>query len=414
LVIHYFFPPLGGAGVPRILKFVKYLPEFGWDVAVVTCSTDVRWYAPRDERQLSEVPATVRVIRSGELPIAPVRRKLGNVFARLHLARASAYAAWPDETIGWLPFAAAAAHRHTQRWRPDVILSSSYPYTSHVAALVASRLSGVPWVADFRDPWSLNAQPAAQPRPLPQLNVRAEGALVARADRIVLADEHWELVGLRADDRRRVVIENGVDEADFPAAPERGVQTPTDRFRLTYVGSLYGTRDAAPVFASIARLARDGVIDAERFEVAIVGNVWLGSVEPDAGPIRVVRTGYVDHGRAIREMCSATALLFYAPANTWAPSGKIFEYLVSGRPILAVGRRDNLACELVSQLQAGSTAEPDDPSGIDRAITELYSRWSAGELAIGQDVRTQTLARFSRRRLTADLARVLEDVSEER
>jgi glycosyltransferase involved in cell wall biosynthesis len=411
LIVHYFFPPLGGAGVPRILKFVKYLPELGWDVAVVTSSADVRWYAPRDERSLSEVPPTVRVIRVGEIPITPARRRVENVLRRLRLEKVGAYAAWPDETIGWLPFAAAAAHRAARRWRPDVIMSSSYPYTAHAVALVASRLNGVPWVADFRDPWSRNAQPVSQPAPLPRLNVRAERALVRRAGRLVLADEHWDLVGLEDDDPRRVVIENGVDEADFPLTHDVMRAVPTDCFRLAYVGSLYGTRDAAPVFQSIARLASNGVIDPERFEVAIVGNVWLGSKKIDAGSIRVEHIGYVDHSRAVREMCSATALLFYAPPTTWAPSGKIFEYLLSGRPILAVARADNLAYELVDELRAGRTAEPGDPAGIDRAIEELYRLWSTGSLTVGPEVRERTLARFSRRHLTAKLAHVLDQVS---
>ena len=408
LVIHYFLPPLGGAGVPRILKFVKYLPELGWEVAVVTSSTRVRWYGPHDEGLLTEIPAAVRVIRAGELPIAPIRRRLIGNLQRLRVASLGSYIAWPDETVGWLPFAMAAAHRTARRWRPDVVLSSSYPYTSHLVALAVSRSMGVPWIADFRDPWTLNPQGDRPPRPLPQLNAWAERALARRADRLVVVDERLELVGVGSHDPRRVIIPNGVDETDFEVRAADGAHPPTGRFRLTYVGSLYGTRDAEPVFQAIRRLVRAGVIDAQRFEVSLVGNVWLGGRTVELGAVRVTETGYVDHPRAVREMRSATALLFYAPASTWAPSGKIFEYLLSGRPILSVARRDNLAFELVDELEAGATAEPDDPAGIDRAITELYRRWSAETLEIGPEVRERTVARFSRRHLTADLARVLE------
>ena len=240
------------------------------------------------------------------------------------------------------------------------------------------------------------------------LNAWAERALARRADRLVVVDERLELVGVGSHDPRRVIIPNGVDETDFEVRAADGAHPPTDRFRLTYVGSLYGTRDAEPVFQAIRRLVRAGVIDAQRFEVSLVGNVWLGGRTVELGAVRVTETGYVDHPRAVREMRSATALLFYAPASTWAPSGKIFEYLLSGRPVLSVARRDNLAFELVDELEAGATAEPDDPAGIDRAITELYRRWSAETLEIGPEVRERTVARFSRRHLTADLARVLE------
>ena len=121
--------------MPRILKFVKYLPELGWEVEVVTSSTGVRWYGPRDEGRLAEIPPAVRVIRAGELPIAPIRRKIFGTLQRLRIPQLGSYIAWPDETVGWLPFAMAAARRAARRWQPDVVLSSSYPYTSHLVAL---------------------------------------------------------------------------------------------------------------------------------------------------------------------------------------------------------------------------------------------------------------------------------------
>jgi glycosyltransferase involved in cell wall biosynthesis len=414
LVLHYFFPPLGGAGVPRVLKFVKYLSEFGWDAAVVTSSLNVRWYGPRDESRLFDVPGSVPITRARELPSAPFRRKLSGPLQRLGIPQASAFIAWPDETVGWLPFATVAAHRLAARWRPDVVMSSSYPYTGHLAALALSRSHGIPWVADFRDPWTCNPQPQMAPFVLRKLNRRVERAMVRRASRVIVVDTRLELVGLASDDPRRVVIPNGVDEADFQIASTPAGSRRDDRFRLTYVGSLYGTRDAAPVFEAIRRLTRAGVIDPQRFEVSLVGNVWLGNQVLDLGAVRVRSTGYVDHGRAAGEMRDATALLFYAPQTTWAPSGKIFEYLISGRPILSIGRRDNLAYQLVEEFGAGETAEPGDPAAIDRAILELYCRWSDGMLGVPPDVRARTLARFSRRQLTARLAEVLDAVAAER
>ena len=139
----------------------------------------------------------------------------------------------------------------------------------------------------------------------------------------------------------------------------------------------------------------------------MVGNVWLGGRTPGNGSFPVTFTGYVEHEAALREMRAATALLFYAPASTWAPSGKIFEYLISRRPILAVARPDNLAHQLVDELGAGAVAEPDDPDGIVRALVDLYHRWTAGTLAVSDDVAARTLERFSRRKLTEDLSRVM-------
>jgi glycosyltransferase involved in cell wall biosynthesis len=410
LVVHYTFPPLGGGGVPRVLKFVKYLPQLGWDVTVLTCRATSTTYEVRDETMLAEVPPGVRVVRAPEVPVGAVRRRLRNPLLRLRVPEAEHFVGWPDQMSGWVPGAIAAAARVVREWHPSVVFSSSFPYSAHLVGLAAARIGRVPWVADFRDEWTLNPQGTSLPRPLPQINARAERALVRRADRVVLAAAHLPFVGLAPDDPRRIVILNGVDETDFevdgtPPTP------PADRFRLTYVGSLYGSRDAASVLASISRLVAAGVIDVDRFELAVVGNAWVPAGLLDADDFSVDLTGYVGHERAIREMQGATALLFYAPATTRATSGKIFEYLLSGRPILSVARADNLAHSLVADLGAGVAAEPDDPQGIDDALATLYGHWQDGSLAVGPDVRSATLERFSRRRLTADLANVLDAVA---
>src|SRR3954470_12489773 len=97
LIVHYFFPPVGGAGVPRVLKFVKYLPEFGWDVTVITSGEAARWYALRDETLLADIPPGVRVVRSPEIPVAAIRRKLAGPLQRLRIPQLGRYVGWPDE-----------------------------------------------------------------------------------------------------------------------------------------------------------------------------------------------------------------------------------------------------------------------------------------------------------------------------
>ena len=188
----------------------------------------------------------------------------------------------------------------------------------------------------------------------------------------------------------------------------------SDRFALTYVGSLYGSMDAAPVFASISRLIEQRAIDRNRFEVTPGGQrLARRSTERwRRSPVR--RVGYVDHRRAVSEMRRATALLFYLPPGYPGPSGKIFEYLLSGRPILCVAWRESMAYQLVQELDAGVVASPDDPQSIDRALLELYARWRDGSLGVDRAVRERALARFSRRVLTGELAQVLDDAEQQR
>jgi glycosyltransferase involved in cell wall biosynthesis len=401
LVLAYFFPPLGGGGVQRTLKFVRYLEPLGWDAAVV--STRSRIYAARDPSLLAEVPAGAKVIRTPALPIA---HWLGVVLHRLHLLRLRAWVTWPDGGLGWAPFALAATLRAVRRERPDVLYSTSAPYAGHLVALLVARLSGVPWVADFRDEWAANPHLTDQPRLLAKLATRAEHAITAGARRVVVAADYFHLSGLPTGSPRRVEIVNGVDEADLPPGP--GPAPPAERFVLAHVGSIYELQDPTPALRALASLADRGAVDRERLEVRLVGSVWLPSFAPPSG-IQIEKTGYVEHTRAVAEMCAATVLLLYVAPSSLAPSAKLFEYLASGRPLLCLAGPDNLASRLVREWEAGVVADPHDQVAIEKAILALWRRWQEDDLPDQAEVRARTLERYSRRASAARLAQVLEE-----
>src|SRR5262245_34851594 len=395
LVLAYYFPPVGGAGVQRTLKFVKYLEPLGWDATVI--STRSRAYGARDESLLAEVPSSTRVQRTAALPLA---RYLGFAMHRLGLRRLRTYVMWPDGGLGWAPFAFLAAMRGVRRDRPDVLLSSSAPCGSHLAALLGRRFTGVPWVADFRDEWTANPHLAGQPRGLARLSERAEKAITRSARAVVVAADYFRLRGLADNDPRRVEIVNGVDEDDFSAEPE--ASPPPDRFVLANVGTLYELQDPSIALRVLAALAASGAIDAERVEARLVGNVWIPDYAPPPG-VRVERTGYVEHRCAVAEMCAATVLLLYVPATSLAPSGKLFEYLASARPVLCLAREDNLASRLVRDWGAGVTADPHDEQAIADALLALWRRWEDDGLPDQPEVRRRALERFSRRATAAQL-----------
>jgi glycosyltransferase involved in cell wall biosynthesis len=401
LMLAYLFPPIAGAGVQRTLKFVRYLEPLGWLATVV--STRSRAYGTRDPSLVPEIPASTRVVRT---PAVPLARYLAIVLYKLRLRRLRAWVLWPDNGLGWAPFAFLAALRAARRDRPDVIFSTSAPYGSHVVALLVARLTGLPWVADFRDEWTTNPHLVDQPRPLMALATRAERAITSRASRIVLAAGYFDLVGLERDDPRRVEIPNGVDEADLPGASAPSPSA--DRFVLAHVGTLYDIRDPSPALRALAALADRRAIDAGRVEVRLVGSVWLPNLASPPG-IRVTRTGYVDHAAAIAEMRASTALLFYVPSSSLAPSGKLFEYLASGRPLLCLAHPDNLGSRLVREWDAGVVADPDDEAAIEEALLVLWRRWQDGDLHDQAAVRERVLERFSRRAGAARLAEVLEE-----
>jgi glycosyltransferase involved in cell wall biosynthesis len=399
LVLAYFFPPLGGGGVQRTLKFMRYLEPLGWDATVV--STRSRLYPARDPSLLEEVPATTRVVRTAALPLA---HYLGIVLHRLPLRRLRAWVLWPDGGLGWAPFALLAALRAARRDRPDVLFSTSPPNGAHLVALLVARLTGLPWVADFRDEWTANVL-VEQPPALAALTTRAESVVTARAQRVVVAADFFRLAGLPSEHPRRVEIINGVDETDLRGPP---TGPPRERFVLANVGTIYDTRDPSPALRALAAAVSDGEIDAERMEVRLVGSLWLPSFDPPPG-LQVERTGYVEHARAVAEMCAATALLLYVPSASLAPSGKLFEYLASGRPLLCLAHEDNLASRLVREWDAGVVADPQDEGEIRQAILTLWQRWLEDGLPDQDEVRRHTLERYSRRANAARLAEVLEE-----
>jgi glycosyltransferase involved in cell wall biosynthesis len=383
------------------LKFVRYLEPLGWDATVV--STKSRHYPARDPSLLAEIPRSAQVVRTPALPLAGW---LSLVPYRLGLKRVFAYLTWPDGGIGWMPFALATALRTARHDRPDVIYSTSTPQSGHIVALIVSRLTGVPWVADFRDEWAADAFRADQPQVLARLSARLEGGMIRHASRVVVAADYFRLEGLEEGDPRRVVIVNGVDEADLPT----GVAPDSDRFVLAHVGTIYGIRDPSPVLRVLARLIREGRIDGERIEVRLVGSLWLEGFEPPAG-VRLEQVGYIGHRRAVEEMCKATALLLYVPSSSLAPSGKLFEYLASGRPLLCLTGPDNLASRLVREWNAGVVADPHDEGAIEQALLTLWQRWQETGLPDQAEVRRKTLERYSRRKNAEQLARVLDEAA---
>jgi glycosyltransferase involved in cell wall biosynthesis len=399
LVLAYYFPPVGGAGVQRTLKFIKYLAPLGWEATVI--STRSRAYGVSDSSLLADIPGTTRVTRTLALPLA---RYLGFALHRLRLQRLRAFVLWPDGGLGWMPFALLASLRAVRRDRPDVLFSTSSPYGSHLVAMVVARLTGMPWVADFRDEWAANPYLAKQPRLLKWLSRRAERAITARARQVVVAADYFRLAGLESDDLRRTVIVNGVDEDDLVTGD---VARSQERFVFAHVGSIYEIRDPTVVLHVLQSLVARGDIPRERLEVRLVGNLWIPGFSLPPG-INVTATGYVEHAQAVAEMKAATALLLYIAPGDSAPSGKLFEYLASGRPLLCLAPEENLASTLVREWDAGVTADPRKESEIERAILTLWRRWQEDGLPDLEEVRKRAVEQYSRRSTAGQLARVLE------
>lgn len=404
LMFAYYFPPLGGGGVQRTLKYVKYLPDERFQSIVIAGGE--RAYALRDRGLLREVPPGTVVVRARALPLQKAQWKLGGALRQVGVSpRLTERTLWPDGLVGWLPAAVWHGLRAVRRHRPDVLYSTSKPETAHLAALIVHKITGLPWVADFRDPWTLNPFGPDSPGrgPFARASARLEQAVIRHASFTTVVDESVDLLDLPDGDSRRVIIRNGVDPSDLPERESEASRLP--KFRLSHVGALYGARDAAPVFGALRELIAQGELDRDCFELRIVGHTNLRDLNLDSLPVTLI--DYVDHSEALAEMMAASALLFYQPPTSRGSSGKIYEYLASGRPVLCVADPGNLACRLVEEVSGGICADADDVLAIARAIKHLNHDWINGHLGVAHSAREEVLRRFSRQAHAAHLAVVL-------
>jgi len=408
LMIAYYFPPLGGAGVQRTLKFARYLPEYGWRPSILTVRHGVRG-EPHDLSLGAELP-NVLIKRTAFLDLSLLPRgaiRLGlRRFARL--ARLLLYL--PDQQVGWLPWACAGALELARS--ADLVYSTSAPYTAHLVGLWLKLRLGRPWVADFRDEWSLN--PFFQyPSPaLLALNRLMERRVLAHADR-VLATTPGHAAGLASlmpvARRARVsVIHNGYDPADLPAAV-----APATRFTLVHVGSFYGIRQPTSLLHALERLVASGEVLADDVRLILAGSGAAPITIPPALATVVELPGYLPHQAALRLLHSATVPVLIVGAR-WVAGldnipGKLYEYLATGKPILALADANSYAAQLLRRTRCGVVV-PDEPAAIAAALHTLYTQWRTGTPAVEPD--WEEIRRYNRRRLTGELAAIFDEVTD--
>ena len=410
LMFAYYFPPLGGSGVQRTLKYVKYLPGYGFESLVV--SGQPRWFSQvPDTRLTGEIPPTAVVVQAPTIPFDYAQGKLDGLLRRLGMSsRFITSALWPDPLVGWVPAAVWHGLRLIRQHKPSILYSTSLPATSHLAALIVHRVTGLPWVADFRDALTYHPDPSyTRAHPPMRVNAALERRVVSEARYTTVACDSIELVGLARDDPRRRLIPNGVDLDDLPANSSVSA-VPEDRFRLSYVGTMAGDRDGGPVFAAVRALVDRGVIDPRRFEIRVVGNLRRRGHEPL--PVPVTFTGFVDHAQAVTEMHSSTALIFHEPPHAPGASGKVYEYLTSRRPVLCAAHPDNVGYRLIKELGAGECADVREPASVQAALERLVVRWKQGALTPLDGVQEEALRRFSRAKLAGDLAQLFRNVTD--
>jgi glycosyltransferase involved in cell wall biosynthesis len=413
LLVTMYWPPAGGAGVQRPLKFATHLPPLGIETHVLA-PDDPKW-VHRDEELQAPTQAWVHRARY----VGPKgRRPAEELHGAGALERATKMALLtyrrvlvPDENVTWNATAIPAAIRIVRSEGIDVVVTTSPPNSVHLIGAATKRATGVKWVADVRDSMLRNAD-----RPVERLAARAKektqetiARLIARyADAtVVVADSYKDELGAFSPRGPISVVPNGADFDDFAGIDYR----PNGRFRVTHTGAMFGKRDPRPFLTAFARADLDRSVARFIGDFRQADREWVDTL--DLGD-RLEIHPYVPRRQSLAFQRDSEALLLLMPEVPGRGSGvvaaKVFEYLAAERPIIAAVPPDGATADFVREAGAGTVVPPDDVDAIESALRDLHTRWAAGSLdgtPLAPDLRTK----LDRRTRAEEFARVLRDVT---
>ncbi len=407
LIIAYFFPPLGGVGSLRTLKFTKYLPFFGWKPYII--SVDKSDYPARDKSLLKEIPKVANINRTKPQDLNWAIKRICKILPHRIRVYFFSWVFVPDENIGWKKSTLKKAFEIIDREKIDLIYTTSSPYTNHLIGLdIKSKYTEIPWVADFRDEWSKNPF-AIYPTWLHRkLNTGLEKKVLDNADKVIsvtnsLTEEFSKIVRQDPDDKFET-ISNGFDSEDFSIKPYR-INMPS-KFVIVYIGSLYGGQKADNFLKGLSQLIDENESMREKIAVYFVGKINKLDLSKYnlVGVVQVI--GFVTHKKAISYLLGSDValLIISSKRGRQALTGKIFEYLGSRKPILALVPPNGEASELIRRTKSGVVVDPDNPRLIKNEILKLYKSWGEKKLKLNSN--WNIISSYDRKKLTENLSGV--------
>jgi glycosyltransferase involved in cell wall biosynthesis len=426
LIITYYWPPSGGSPVLRWLKFVKYLHEFGWEVTVYTPENPEPQAV--DETLLSEVPENVTVLKKKiREPYAIFKRLLrkpkGKSLATAFISdnnKKSLFnemSVWirgnffiPDARKFWIKPSIRYLTRYLREHPYDAIISTGPPHSLHLIAQGLKKNTRIPWLADFRDPWT-------------NIDYYNQLKLTKRADR-----KHHQLEETVLRETDAIVTVSPTMTKEFSDMGARSVKTITNGFdtvpegiaadvdnktlTILHVGSMPESRNPVALWKVLGILARKNPEFQKKLRIELIGNVdysIMHSLKENGLDDSLVKLEHMPNAEVLQRMSMASVLLLVIN-NTQNASGiltnKFFEYLSAKRPIIAIGPTNGDAAEILNRTDAGRMIDYQDEKGTEDYILSLIADFEKGNLAV--DVKN--IDNFSRRKLTASLAQILDSL----
>ncbi len=421
LIITYYWPPSGGPGVQRWLKFVKYLPEFDVQPFVLTVDPACAEYPIIDESLEEEVASDISVSRTESKGVYDLYKKMTGVKTAPYsgfanegnpslLQKAARFIRGnfflPDARRGWIKYAFKEAGRLIEEYGIDVVITTGPPHSTHLTGLKLKKKYHIKWIADFRDPWS-NIQYKSflyQTRRAKKIDLKYEHRVLKNCDTVLLAIDERERFGeIHPDvDREKMVfMPNGYDETDF----EGKVSVRPDRFVITYTGTVAVNYPTDGLLRALMQIK-----DAVPFVMRFIGKVdekTQSAFRQQLGE-QTEFIDFVEHDVSVSYLMSSSVLLLInanVEGSRFLLHGKIFEYLASGKPILLLGSPDGTAAQIINRAGAGAAFEYDDAKGIGEFLVHLFRTDQPHPVSDSEFV-----ARFSRKALTRQLSEIIKSL----
>jgi len=428
LIITYYWPPAGGVEVHRVVKFCKYLVKSGWQPEILTVESGK--HSNLDEGLAGDISGVSNVVRSSSLEphtlfnlLAGKKTTEPGTAHKTPDGRQSAMQTVgeyirlnvfiPDARIGWYPFARHAGIKMLEENKPDLIFSTAPPYTVHLVARSLSRKFGIPWVADFRDPWVENYAYNTVPRfPwVKAINQVMEKQILRAADAVICATPGQLAIQsgkIEAQHRNKFhLITNGYDYV-----PPDNLEN-TGTFNLSYFGTLSAQRLPPALLPALQQLCEQNKEFADNFFFRLIGR-FPPEVESRIRQSLPEKNIQIKHHIPHRELAPLLqqkqvmlVLVDAVPFNELIIPAKIFEILPTGNPMLNIAPVHGDAAALIHSTGSGTSCDPQDQPGIQSAILTMFKLWQSGNLGRG----TQRYPEYEREHLTGRLAGIFSDLT---
>ena len=425
LIITYYWVPAGGVAVQRFLKFTKYLRDYGWEPIILTVKDGS--YPYTDPMLQDQVPAGVEVFRTktfepfeiynllrGQkgktVPLAVATASKRSLFQKISgYIRANFFL--PDARVGWKPYAIKQASEIICSQKIDAIITTGPPHSTHLIGQALKAKYKLPWVADFRDPWTeiFNNQYLPFTASSIAKDKKMEASVLNDCDLATVIGEGMKTVFPATYISKMQVITNGYDEGDY----DRKLKPETDKFRMRYVGNLFSNQNISALWSAIAELRKENNDFAKDFELELTGKVDSAISESitEYGLQECTKyISFIPHHDAIAKMQTASLLLSVIPDvanNKLIITGKIFEYIGSGRPIFLIGPQDCDAAMVVTRSQSGSVHDYTEKDKMKESLLKYYQQFKTRVT----DEAPKNIEAFSRKQLTGRLASILDTLT---